>query len=132
VEEPVADQNRDQDRERWTKLVADFEGSDLTQREFASERGISFSNLRNWIYRLRKESRPLVEAAPASTGQAPARVPATRRSRLVPVRVVASAPKARLVEPSSPLLELALPTGVVVRFPPGTEPSYLRALLAAL
>jgi transposase-like protein len=34
-------------------------------REFASERGISFSNLRNWVYRFRKESRPLVEAAPA-------------------------------------------------------------------
>ncbi len=77
----------DQDVERWKKLVADFEASDLTQREFASERGLSFSNLRNWIYRLRKESRPLVEVAPES-------------SRLVPVRVVASAPKARLGEMS--------------------------------
>lgn len=123
----------DQDRERWTKLVADFEASELTQREFATERGISFSNLRNWIYRLRKESRPLVETAPASSGQAPARAPAKERSRLVPVRVVASAAKPRLViEPSSALLELALPTGVVVRFPPGTEPAYLRALLTAL
>jgi hypothetical protein len=37
-----------------------------------------------------------------------------------------------LVEPSSPLLELTLPTGVVVPFPPGTEPSYLRALIAEL
>ena len=54
----------DQEQERWTKLVADFEAGDLTQREFASERGISFSNLRNWIYRLRKEARPLVEEAP--------------------------------------------------------------------
>ena len=90
----MAEQEHDQERERWTKLVADFEGSDLTQREFASQRRISFSNLRNWIYRLRKESRPLVEAAPASSGQAPARAPAKRRSRLVPVRVVASAPKA--------------------------------------
>jgi hypothetical protein len=54
------------------------------------------------------------------------------RSRLGPVRVVASAAKPLLVEPSSPLLELTLPTGVVVRFPPGTEPSYLRALLTAL
>jgi hypothetical protein len=69
----------DQDRERWTKLVADFEASDLTQREFASERGISFSNLRNWIYRLRKESRPLVEAAPTSSGQGQARVPTPAR-----------------------------------------------------
>jgi hypothetical protein len=47
----------DQDRARWTKLVADYEASELTQREFATERGISFSNLRNWIYRLRKELR---------------------------------------------------------------------------
>ncbi len=90
----MAEQHRDQEREWWKRLVADFEASDLTQREFASERGISFSNLRNWIYRLRKESRPLVEAPPASPGQAPARALATRRSRLVPVRVVASAPKA--------------------------------------
>jgi DNA-binding transcriptional regulator YiaG len=49
----------EQGRARWTKLVADFEASELTQREFATERGISFSNLRNWLYRLRKESRPL-------------------------------------------------------------------------
>lgn len=34
----------EQDREHWTKLVADFESSDLTQTEFAAERGISFSN----------------------------------------------------------------------------------------
>jgi len=122
----------EQDRERWTKLVADFEASDLTQREFASGRGISFSNLRNWIYRLRKESRPLVEAAPTSSGQAPTRAPTKRRSRLVPVHVVASAPKARLVEASWPMLEVALPSGAMVRFPAGTEPAYLHALIAAL
>jgi hypothetical protein len=56
----MAEQHLDQERERWKRLVADFEASDLTQRKFASEREISFSNLRNWIYRLRKESRPLV------------------------------------------------------------------------
>jgi hypothetical protein len=53
----------DQDRERWTKLVAGFETSELTQREFASERGNSFSNLRNWLYKLRKKTRPLVGCA---------------------------------------------------------------------
>jgi hypothetical protein len=57
-------------------LAADFEASDLTQGEFATERGISFSNLRNWLYQLRKESRPLVETVPTSSGQAPARAPA--------------------------------------------------------
>jgi transposase len=128
----MVEQDRDQERERWKRLVADFEASDLTQREFASERGISFSNLRNWIYRLRKESRPLVEAAPASSGQVPARALATRRSRLVPVRVVASAPKARSMETSGPMMELALPSGTVIRFPAGTEPAYVRALISAL
>jgi hypothetical protein len=37
-----------------------------------------------------------------------------------------------LLEASSPLLELALPSGVALRFPPGTDPSYLRALVSAL
>jgi hypothetical protein len=122
----------DQEQERWKKLVADFEASDLTQREFASERGVSFSNLRNWIYRLRKETRPLVEGAPASSRQVLKAAASRRGSRLVPVRVVASAAKPRLVEPASTHLELALPSGVAVRFPPGTDPSYLRALTSAL
>jgi transposase len=122
----------DQDRERWKKLVADFEVSDMTQREFASERGISFSNLRNWIYRFRKESRPLVEAAPTSSGQGPRQPKITKGSRLVPVRVIASAPKARLVEAGSMVLEVVLPSGATVRFPEGADLAYLRALAAAL
>jgi excisionase family DNA binding protein len=43
--------------------VADWEGSDLTQREFAQERGLTVHALRYWVYRLRKESRPLVADA---------------------------------------------------------------------
>jgi hypothetical protein len=30
---------REDDRARWTKLVADFDSADLSQREFAQERG---------------------------------------------------------------------------------------------
>jgi transposase len=89
----------EQDRTRWTKLVADFETSDLTQREFATERGISFSNLRNWIYKLRKESRPLVAKPPRVSGQGPEQAPAPEGSRLVPVRVVASAVRRQLFLP---------------------------------
>lgn len=126
----------DQDRERWTKLVADFETSDLTQREFASERGLSFSNLRNWIYRLRKESRPLVAKAPVVPRQAPKAGAVRKGSRLVPVEVVASAAKqrTRVLVAAAPecLLELALPSGPRVRFPAGTDLDYLRALAAAL
>lgn len=126
----------EQDRTRWTKLVADFESSDLTQREFASERGVSLSHLRYWIYRLRKESRPLVTEAAKSSDQAPAQVVASEGSRLLPVRVVASAAKPRstvvAVAGGDELLELALPSGIRVRFPAGTDLKYLRALAAAL
>ena len=125
----------DQDRARWTKLVADYEASELTQREFATERGISFSNLRNWIYRLRKESRPLVADDTKQPGQAPERAAAEEGSRLVPVRVVASAAKPRrqlIAAGTDDLHELALPSGARLRFPTGTDPKYLRALAAAL
>lgn len=127
---------REDDRARWTKLVADFESADLSQREFAQERGISLSNLRYWIYRLRKESRPLVTEAAGRSDQAPDRATAPEGSRLVPVRVVASAPKARRAIAPVPagdgLLELALPSGTRIRFPAGTDLGYLRALAAAL
>jgi hypothetical protein len=126
----------EQDRTRWTKLVADFESSDLTQREFATERGISLSHLRYWIYRLRKESRPLVTEAAKSSDQAPAQGIAEKGSRLLPVRVVASAAKPRTTviaaAAGDELLELALPSGVRVRFPAGTDLRYLRALATAL
>jgi hypothetical protein len=124
------------DRTRWTKLVADFESCDLTQREFATERGISLSHLRYWIYRLRKESRPLVSEAAKASDQAPAQGTAPEGSRLLPVRVVASASKTRTAvvvrAAAEDLLELALPSGVRVRFPAGTDLKNLRALAAAL
>jgi transposase len=125
----------DHDRTRWTKLVADFETSDLTQREFAAERGVSFSNLRNWIYKLRKESRPLVAEPAKVSGQASERGAAPEGSRLLPVRVVASASKTRTtVVPGcgDEIVEIALPSGVRVRFPAGTDLKYLRALAPAL
>ena len=125
----------EQERARWTKLVADFETCDLTQREFATERGISFSNLRNWLYKLRKESRPLRSEPAKVPGQAPERTPAPEGSRLVPVRVVASAAKPRrpvVAGDGHEMLEVALPSGIRVRFPVGTDPRYVRSLAAAL
>jgi len=127
---------RQDERDRWTRLVADFESADLSQREFAQERGLSLSNLRYWIYRLRKETRPLVTEATERSDQAPEQAAAVEDSRLVPVRVVASAAKRRSVvkplDAGDVLLELALPSGTTLRFPAGTDLAYLRALAAAL
>jgi transposase len=126
------EQMPDQDRAEWTKVVADFETSDLSQREFAKERMLSLSNLRYWIYRLRKESRPLVteptERSVKSTEQRAAR----KRLTLKPVRVVASAAEPRTEGGELGLLEMALPSGTRLRFPAGTDLDYLRALATAL
>ena len=122
-------------RALWTKLVADFELSGQSQREFAGQRQIELSNLRYWIYKLRKSSRPLVTeeknaSAPAAE-QAERRAP-EKAARMLPVRVVASpAPKAREAVAAGSLLELALPSGACLRFPPGTDVGYLRHLAAA-
>ena len=50
----------DQERVRWTKLVADFEAREPTQREFASERGVSFSNLLRASRREDRRAHPAV------------------------------------------------------------------------
>ena len=115
----------DETRARWTKLVADFEASGLTQREYAKERGVSFSNLRNWIYRLRNETRPLAET------KADKRT-ADSDLRLLPVQVVASAPKARLAEYEGGIIEVMLPSGARLRFLAGIDPTYVRALIGGL
>ena len=78
----------DQNRERWMRVVATFEENGQSQREFAKEQELSLSNLRYWIYRLRKESRPLAtEQAERSVKSAEQ----PERLTLKPVRVVASA-----------------------------------------
>ena len=121
----------DDDRGRWTKLVADFESCDLSQREFATERGLSLSNLRYWIYKLRNESRPLRTEEPERSESAPKRSLRKRPSTLLPVEVVASAPKAREAMDAA-MLEMVLPSGLRLRFPTGTDLHYLRDLAARL
>jgi hypothetical protein len=118
----------DAKRQLWTNLVADFETSDLSQRAFAEQKGISISNLRYWMYKLRNESRPLATEQPES---APERRRPRRARRLLAVDVVASAaPKAR--PPDDAMLELALPSGLRLRFHAGIDLEYLRQLATAL
>jgi len=97
------------DKAQWTRLVAGWESSDLTQREYAQERGITVHALRYWLYRLRKESRPLVASACESSE--PVAVPDASKEdlHLVPVRTLGCAPKARRRdEPEPGQLENAL------------------------
>ena len=117
----------DDKRQFWTNLVADFETSELSQRAFAEQKQIPISNLRYWMYKLRNESRPL---ATEQAESAPEQRRPRRARRLLAVDVVASAPKAR--QPEEEMLELALPSGLRLRFQAGVDLEYLRQLAAAL
>src|SRR5258707_14760859 len=121
----------DEDKARWSRLISDLESTDLSQPEFARERGVSVHSLRYWLYQLRKESKASV-LSQSETEKPPARPAPKEDLRLLPVRAVGSAPKARRTTPSGEFLELVLPSGACVRFRAGTDLRYLRALVAAL
>jgi hypothetical protein len=96
-------------RDAWVRLIAEYEVSGQTQREFAAKQQVKLATLRSWLYALRREGKP---------------------QRFVPVTVVARAPEPRSSTPG--MLELATRQGLVLRFPEGTDPQYLAALLVEL
>jgi transposase-like protein len=119
----------DEDKARWSRLISDWESTNLSQAEFSRERGISVHSLRYWLHRLRRESKSSLASQPESEELS---APPKEDLRLLPVRAVGSAPKARQPMPSGEFLELVLPSGARVRFQTGTDPRYLRALVAVL
>lgn len=121
----------EENRARWTRLVSDWESTELSQPEFARERGISVHALRYWRYRLRSEAKSPI-LPPAETENVVGTSAPKQDLRLLPVRAVDSAPKARQPLTSREFLELVLPSGVCVRFRVGTDPRYLRALVSVL
>jgi transposase-like protein len=89
-------------RNEWQRLVAAYERSGMGQREFAERRDVRVGTLRSWIYRLRHE-----DDGP----------------RLLPVRVAAA---------SSWSVEIAMPSGIVVRIGAGASLDDVAFLARAL
>ena len=97
---------RSPERERfWREAVAGHEKSGLSVRAFCVERELSEPSFYAWRREL------------AQRGRAP-RTPAPA---FVPVQVVADS-----------LVEVVLPSGVVVRVPPATDATTVARLVAAL
>ena len=91
----------------WRETLAAWEKSGKSVRAFCASRGLSQASFYGWRRTLRERDRqrPLEERLP----------------RLVPLRVVPGA-----------VLEVVLPTGLVVRVPDGAEPAAVATLVAAL
>jgi hypothetical protein len=93
---------------RWRDLIARWERSDLTVRDFCSDHRISEPSFYAWRRELAtrdREPRPATPPVPT----------------FVPVRV---APPVGV--------EVVLPTGVVVRVPSGADPAAVARLVMAL
>jgi hypothetical protein len=101
--------------EEWLQLVSEFQSSELTQKEFVAKHDVSLSTFQYWLYK--KSKRAVVGLVNSSP-------------KFLPIEVVASAaPKAR--GPLT-LIEIALPRGLVLRFPAGIDVRYIAELCAAL
>jgi transposase len=98
-------------RQAWVERLERFAHSGLRPSEFCAREGVSLPAFYSWKRRL---------AASGAGGTNPTPDPETG-PRWLPVRLAAD-----------PALELVLPRGAVLRVPPGSDLSLVRALVAAL
>ena len=110
---PPPPRSRAATRQTWVERLSRFPDSGLSPAQFCSQEGISLPSFYAWKRRLAAEALDPPPAAPAPGDPGP---------RLLPVRLPA---------PAAPL-ELVLPSGAVLRIPPGCELAWVRSLVEAL
>jgi len=91
----------------WAERLQRFAASNQTVTSFCAAEGISKANFYLWKQRLSPHQTTPIKALP----------------RIVPIRVTPS--------PTAPI-ELAMPSGIVLRFPADTRPEFLVAVLRGL
>ena len=96
-------------RERWRRLIAEQKGSQLSVEAFCARQKVSASSFDRWKQALGSE--------PAG-----ARAPQAPPPRFLPISLSGG----------SGSIEIQLPSGVVVRVPPGANEQSLSVVLRAL
>jgi len=100
-------------RQLWAERLARFSGSGLRPAEFCAAEGVSLPSFYSWKRRLNAEGRSQAAEQTADAQPGP---------RLLPVRLPAAAAA----------VELVLPSGVVLRVPPGSDLAFVRSLIESL
>src|SRR5262245_31525856 len=100
-------------RQLWAQRLARFVDSGLRPAEFCAAEGVSLPSFYSWKRRLTAESRST--DTPARDGPAPG-------PRLLPVHLASAAAP----------VELVLPSGAVLRIPPGSDLAFVRSLVETL
>ena len=105
---------REEKRRFWSALMARFEGSGRSRKDFAAEAGVGLAIFQYWLYKLRRERQAIAVRTAAPVAQV----------RLLPVTIRARA--------SAPVrLEIRV-AGVRLRVPVGADPRYVAQLSTAL
>lgn len=107
--------NRESNRLRWERLVAEFEQSGLTSAAFAEQRRIGRDGLKYWRRKLRPGV-PMLRTKRRATALIPVQVADVRAQPI----------------PSAALLHLFLPSGIRLQIAEHTEPSWIGQLVEAL
>jgi hypothetical protein len=94
----------------WVERLARFPDSGLTPAPFCALEAVSLPSFYPWRRRLATEA-----AAPSDPA-------VDQQPRLLPVRL----------QPPAPAVELVLPTGAVLRLPPGCDLAWVRSLVSTL
>ena len=102
--------------EEWKRLIAEYETSGLSHKDFTAKHELPLSTFQFWLYGTRKKQRTRTSESDSDTGPL-----------FLPLEVVASSALAR-----DGVEVVALRSGTTVRFPVGTDTNYVAALLAAL
>ena len=105
--------HREERRRFWSGVIARFEKSEMSRREFAAEAGVGLAIFQYWLYKLRREREGAVVGNERGS-----------EVRLVSVRVKAGAT-------ATVRLDLHI-AGVRLRVPVGADTAYVARLAAAL
>ena len=114
-------EQQEEKRGQWAPVVARFEQAGKSQQAFTAEAGVSLPGFRYWLYKIRREGRPVLAKKAVRRRKATGSAKAVR---LVPVEV-------RHATASMGQVEVRI-AGVRIRVPVGTDPGYLARVALAL
>ena len=106
--------HREERRRFWSGLVARFEGSKKSRKDFAAEAGVGLAIFQYWLYKFRREGQAM----------------AVRKVPVAEVRLLPVTVRARTT--TTPVSIGIRVAGVRLRVPVGADPGYVARLAAAL
>ena len=112
-------------RDEWAEWIEDWKRSGLSAAEYGKRHGIAPKKLYWWSWFLRARTKPTTKAGGAKLALVP-----RLQSAMVPVKVRAL-PAVRGATGEASSIEIALPSGAVIRATSAVDPTWLGRLVVS-